>query len=55
MLKHLPQEFSIFLDHISNLDYFTKPDYQVKLFTVFVFLISKFSAVSSSVSFDFIV
>lgn len=29
MLKHLPQEFNIFLDHISSLDYFTKPDYQV--------------------------
>ncbi|KAJ6667296.1 hypothetical protein lerEdw1_017274, partial [Lerista edwardsae] len=28
MLKHLPQEFNIFLDHISTLDYFTKPDYQ---------------------------
>ncbi|NXH10723.1 TTBK2 kinase, partial [Bucco capensis] len=34
MLKHLPQEFSIFLDHISNLDYFTKPDYQL-LMSVF--------------------
>ncbi|NXB70833.1 TTBK2 kinase, partial [Donacobius atricapilla] len=29
MLKHLPQEFNVFLDHISNLDYFTKPDYQL--------------------------
>lgn len=29
MLKNLPNEFSIFLDHISNLDYYTKPDYQV--------------------------
>lgn len=29
MLKHLPSEFSIFLDHILTLDYFTKPDYQV--------------------------
>lgn len=29
MLKHLPPEFSIFLDHISSLDYFTKPDYQL--------------------------
>ena len=29
MLKHLPAEFSVFLDHISSLDYFTKPDYQV--------------------------
>ncbi|XP_036437919.1 tau-tubulin kinase 2b [Colossoma macropomum] len=34
MLKHLPAEFSIFLDHISNLDYFTKPDYQL-LMSVF--------------------
>lgn len=34
MLKHLPQEFNIFLDHISNLDYFTKPDYQVNIFTI---------------------
>lgn len=32
MLKHLPPEFSIFLDHISSLDYFTKPDYQVMMF-----------------------
>lgn len=29
MLKHLPAEFGVFLDHISTLDYFTKPDYQV--------------------------
>ncbi|XP_036040929.1 tau-tubulin kinase 2 isoform X2 [Onychomys torridus] len=29
MLKHLPPEFSTFLDHISSLDYFTKPDYQL--------------------------
>lgn len=29
MLKHLPTEFSTFLDHILILDYFTKPDYQV--------------------------
>lgn len=29
MLKHLPPEFSVFLDHISGLDYYTKPDYQV--------------------------
>ncbi|XP_062973716.1 tau-tubulin kinase 2 isoform X2 [Elgaria multicarinata webbii] len=34
MLKHLPQEFNIFLDHISTLDYFTKPDYQL-LMSVF--------------------
>jgi len=37
MLKHLPQEFSIFLDHISNLDYFTKPDYQVNFFAILSF------------------
>lgn len=30
MLKHLPAEFGVFLEHISSLDYFTKPDYQVK-------------------------
>lgn len=30
MLKHLPPEFSSFLDHILTLDYFTKPDYQVR-------------------------
>lgn len=29
MLKHLPTEFSTFLDHILTLDYFTKPDYQL--------------------------
>lgn len=29
MLKHLPAEFNVFLDHIANLDYYTKPDYQV--------------------------
>ncbi|XP_051952254.1 tau-tubulin kinase 2b [Xyrauchen texanus] len=34
MLKHLPAEFSIFLDHFSNLDYYTKPDYQL-LMSVF--------------------
>ncbi|XP_039509321.1 tau-tubulin kinase 2 isoform X2 [Pimephales promelas] len=34
MLKHLPPDFTVFLDHISNLDYFTKPDYQL-LRTVF--------------------
>uniref|UniRef100_A0A8C8SV71 non-specific serine/threonine protein kinase n=1 Tax=Pelusios castaneus TaxID=367368 RepID=A0A8C8SV71_9SAUR len=34
MLKHLPQEFNIFLDHICSLDYFTKPDYQL-LMSVF--------------------
>lgn len=31
MLKHLPPEFSAFLDHILTLDYFTKPDYRVGL------------------------
>ncbi|KAM4624949.1 tau-tubulin kinase 2 [Polymixia lowei] len=34
MLKHLPAEFNVFLDHISSLDYFTKPDYQL-LMSVF--------------------
>ncbi|KAE8286755.1 Tau-tubulin kinase 2 [Larimichthys crocea] len=34
MLKHLPTEFSTFLDHILTLDYFTKPDYQL-LMSVF--------------------
>ncbi|XP_010876741.1 tau-tubulin kinase 2b isoform X2 [Esox lucius] len=34
MLKHLPSEFSVFLDHILILDYFTKPDYQL-LISVF--------------------
>ncbi|KAG9283021.1 tau-tubulin kinase 2-like [Astyanax mexicanus] len=34
MLKHLPSEFIVFLEHISNLDYFTKPDYQL-LMSVF--------------------
>lgn len=29
MLKHLPAEFGLFLEHISSIDYFTKPDYQV--------------------------
>lgn len=29
MLKHLPAEFGVFLEHIASLDYFTKPDYQV--------------------------
>ncbi|XP_043916216.1 tau-tubulin kinase 1 [Protopterus annectens] len=29
LLKHMPSEFHIFLDHISSLDYFTKPDYQL--------------------------
>ncbi|XP_073494955.1 tau-tubulin kinase 2 isoform X2 [Phyllobates terribilis] len=34
MLKHLPQEFHVFLEHISGLDYFTKPDYTL-LISVF--------------------
>uniref|UniRef100_A0A669F8Z8 non-specific serine/threonine protein kinase n=1 Tax=Oreochromis niloticus TaxID=8128 RepID=A0A669F8Z8_ORENI len=34
MLRHLPAEFGVFLDHISSLDYFTKPDYQL-LMSVF--------------------
>lgn len=29
LLKHMPSEFHLFLDHIAGLDYFTKPDYQV--------------------------
>ena len=29
MLKHLPTEFKTFLDHISSLDYFDKPDYNM--------------------------
>ncbi|XP_029448680.1 tau-tubulin kinase 1 isoform X1 [Rhinatrema bivittatum] len=29
LLKHMPSEFHLFLDHISALDYFTKPDYQM--------------------------
>lgn len=29
LLKHMPSEFHLFLDHIASLDYFTKPDYQV--------------------------
>ncbi|KAL4630395.1 tau-tubulin kinase 2-like [Arapaima gigas] len=34
MLKHLPSEFSVFLDHISALDYYTRPDYEL-LMSVF--------------------
>ncbi|KAJ3606311.1 hypothetical protein NHX12_025832, partial [Muraenolepis orangiensis] len=34
MLKHLPSEFSVFLEHVLTLDYFTKPDYQL-LMSVF--------------------
>uniref|UniRef100_G1QVV6 non-specific serine/threonine protein kinase n=1 Tax=Nomascus leucogenys TaxID=61853 RepID=G1QVV6_NOMLE len=29
LLKHMPSEFHLFLDHIASLDYFTKPDYQL--------------------------
>ena len=29
MLKHLPSEFKTFLDHINNLEYFDKPDYNM--------------------------
>ncbi len=29
LLKHMPSEFNIFLDHVLSLDYYTKPDYQV--------------------------
>ena len=29
LLKHMPSEIHLFLDHIASLDYFTKPDYQV--------------------------
>lgn len=34
LLKHMPSEFNIFLDHIQALDYYTKPDYQVALPTL---------------------
>ncbi|XP_040207664.1 tau-tubulin kinase 1 [Rana temporaria] len=34
LLKHMPSEFHLFLEHISSLDYFTKPDYQM-IMTVF--------------------
>ncbi|NXI40162.1 TTBK2 kinase, partial [Galbula dea] len=46
MLKHLPQEFSVFLDHISNLDYFTKPDYQL-LMSVFDNSMKMFGVIES--------
>lgn len=29
LLKHMPSEFNVFLDHVLALDYYTKPDYQV--------------------------
>uniref|UniRef100_A0A3B3X2X7 Protein kinase domain-containing protein n=1 Tax=Poecilia mexicana TaxID=48701 RepID=A0A3B3X2X7_9TELE len=34
LLKHMPSEFNIFLDHVQALDYYTKPDYQL-LMSVF--------------------
>ncbi|KAF5909549.1 tau-tubulin kinase 1-like, partial [Clarias magur] len=34
LLKHMPSEFYIFLDHVIGLDYYTKPDYQL-LMSVF--------------------
>ncbi|XP_071359512.1 tau-tubulin kinase 1 isoform X3 [Trachinotus anak] len=34
LLKHMPAEFNIFLDHVLALDYYTKPDYQL-LMSVF--------------------
>ncbi|NXC29325.1 TTBK2 kinase, partial [Campylorhamphus procurvoides] len=46
MLKHLPQEFNIFLDHISSLDYFTKPDYQL-LMSVFDNSMKTFGVIES--------
>ncbi|KAJ1078943.1 hypothetical protein K5549_013246 [Capra hircus] len=46
MLKHLPPEFSIFLEHISSLDYFTKPDYQL-LTSVFDNSIKAFGVIES--------
>ena len=29
LIKHLPSDFRQFLDHISELEYFDKPDYAV--------------------------
>ncbi|XP_016402798.1 tau-tubulin kinase 1-like, partial [Sinocyclocheilus rhinocerous] len=34
LLKHMPAEFHIFYDHVLDLDYYTKPDYQL-LMSVF--------------------
>ncbi|XP_047433470.1 tau-tubulin kinase 1 isoform X2 [Mugil cephalus] len=34
LLKHMPSEFSVFLEHVLALDYYTKPDYQL-LMSVF--------------------
>lgn len=30
LLKHMPAEFHVFYDHVLDLDYYTKPDYEVK-------------------------
>lgn len=49
MLKHLPSEFSTFLDHIMTLDYFTKPDYQVNVDLVKTCCYLGFSCCSPSV------
>uniref|UniRef100_H2ZV72 non-specific serine/threonine protein kinase n=1 Tax=Latimeria chalumnae TaxID=7897 RepID=H2ZV72_LATCH len=46
MLKHLPPDFSVFLDHICSLDYFTKPDYQL-LMSVFDNNVKKHGVVES--------
>lgn len=46
MLKHLPPEFNIFLDHILSLDYFTKPDYQL-LTSVFDSSMKTFGVIDS--------
>ncbi|KAK0133429.1 Tau-tubulin kinase 1 [Merluccius polli] len=34
LLKHMPSEFNLFLEHVLALDYYTKPDYQL-LMSVF--------------------
>uniref|UniRef100_A0A4W4ER35 Protein kinase domain-containing protein n=1 Tax=Electrophorus electricus TaxID=8005 RepID=A0A4W4ER35_ELEEL len=34
LLKHMPSEFHVFLEHVLSLDYYTKPDYQL-LMSVF--------------------
>ncbi|XP_072285178.1 tau-tubulin kinase 2 isoform X2 [Pyxicephalus adspersus] len=46
MLKHLPPEFYVFLEHISGLDYFTKPDYQL-LLSVFDNIMKSYGVVES--------
>lgn len=33
LLKHMPAEFHVFYDHVLDLDYYTKPDYQVNHLT----------------------